>query len=76
MNIKEALICGYYDDETGKDYVVEMDTNKLKEWFKQENLDLLDFEIDMSKRIAVYNILEEEMTKDINDYANFTVKFR
>lgn len=76
MNIKETLICGYYDDETGNDYIVEVDTEKLKEWFRQENLDLLDFELDMSKRIAVYNILEKEMTKNIEKYSNFTVKFR
>jgi hypothetical protein len=75
MNIKETLKCGYYDEDNGKDYIVEIDVELLKDWFKQEGLDLLDFESDISKKIAVYNILEENFTKDIIDYRNFTVKF-
>ncbi len=74
MSIKEALICGYYDDN-GNDYIVEMNPEKLKEWFEQEDLDLLDFETSIEKKIAVYNILEREMTKDLEKYDNFTVKF-
>lgn len=75
MNLRDALICGYYDEETGTDYIVEINTDKLKEWFIQENLDLLSFETDMTRKIAVYNILEEQLTKDIDKYSNFTVKF-
>lgn len=74
MSIKEALICGYYDDN-GNDYIVEMNPEKLKKWFEQEDLDLLDFETSIEKKIAVYNILEREMTKDLEKYDNFTVKF-
>ena len=75
MKLRDALICGYYDDETGKDYVVEVNTELLKQWLKQEELDLLDFETNIEKKIAVYNILEPEMTKELDKYQNFTVKF-
>ena len=71
MKLRDALICGYYDDETGKDYIIEI----LKQWLKQEELDLLDFETNIEKKIAVYNILEPEMTKELDKYQNFTVKF-
>ena len=75
MKLRDALICGYYDDEKGKDYVVEINTELLKQWLKQEELDLLDFETNIEKKIAVYNILEPEMTKELDKYQNFTVKF-
>ena len=75
ITLRDSLICGYYDDEKGKDYVVEINTELLKQWLKQEELDLLDFETNMEKKIAVYNILELEMTKELDKYQNFTVKF-
>ena len=75
ITLRDSLICGYYDDETGKDYVVEVNTELLKQWLKQEELDLLDFETNIEKKIAVYNILEPEMTKELDKYQNFTVKF-
>ena len=75
ITLRDSLICGYYDDEKGKDYVVEVNTELLKQWLKQEELDLLDFETNMEKKIAVYNILESEMTKELDKYQNFTVKF-
>ena len=75
ITLRDSLICGYYDDETGKDYVVEINTGLLKQWLKQEELDLLDFETNIEKKIAVYNILEPEMTKELDKYQNFTVKF-
>ena len=75
ITLRDSLICGYYDDEKGKDYVVEINTELLKQWLKQEELDLLDFETNMEKKIAVYNILESEMTKELDKYQNFTVKF-
>lgn len=75
MKLRDTLICGYYDDETGKDYIIEINTELLKQWLKQEELDLLDFETNIEKKIAVYNILESEMTKDLDKYQNFTVKF-
>lgn len=31
---KEMLRCGYYDDDNGKDYVVEVDKNKIQEALK------------------------------------------
>ena len=52
-----------------------MNTELLKQWLKQEELDLLDFETNIEKKIAVYNILEPEMTKELDKYQNFTVKF-
>lgn len=75
MNLREVLECGYYDENNGKDYIVEVSTNKLRQWFKQENLDLLDFNNNMPKKIAVYKILEKEFTKNLDQYQNFTVKF-
>lgn len=75
MKLRDTLICGYYDDETGKDYIIEINTELLKQWLKQEELDLLDFETNIEKKIAVYNILEPEMTKELDKYQNFTVKF-
>lgn len=74
MNIKEALVCGYYDDN-GIDYIVEVKPETLKKWFEQEELDLLDFETNIEKKIAVYNILEQELTRGLEKYENFTVKF-
>lgn len=76
MNIREALICGYYDEDVATDYIVEIRTEKLKEWIEQEGLDLLDFETKIEKKIAVYNILEENFGKDTNKNTNFTVIFR
>ena len=76
MKIEEALIRGYYDEETGKDYTIEIDTNKFKEWLKQEKLDLLDFENNIEQKLNVYDILEERLTKNLSHYANFTVKFQ
>ena len=75
MKLRDVLICGYYDDETGKDYIIEINTELLQQWLKQEELDLLDFETNIEKKIAVYNILEPEMTKELDKYQNFTVKF-
>lgn len=75
ITLRDSLICGYYDDEKGKDYVAEVNTELLKQWLKQEELDLLDFETNIEKKIAVYNILEPEMTKELDKYQNFTVKF-
>ena len=75
ITLRDSLICGYYDDEKGKDYIVEVNTELLKQWLKQEELDLLDFETNIEKKIAVYNILEPEMTKELDEYQNFTVKF-
>ena len=75
ITLRDSLICGYYDDETGKDYIIEINTELLKQWLKQEELDLLDFETNIEKKIAVYNILEPEMTKELDKYQNFTVKF-
>ena len=75
ITLRDSLICGYYDDEKGKDYVVEINTELLKQWLKQEELDLLDFETNIEKKIAVYNILEPKMTKELDKYQNFTVKF-
>ena len=75
ITLRDSLICAYYDDEKGKDYVVEVNTELLKQWLKQEELDLLDFETNIEKKIAVYNILEPEMTKELDKYQNFTVKF-
>lgn len=75
ITLRDSLICGYYDDEKGKDYVVEVNIELLKQWLKQEELDLLDFETNIEKKIAVYNILEPEMTKELDKYQNFTVKF-
>ena len=74
MTLRDSLICGYYDDEKGKDYVVEINTELLKQWLKQEELDLLDFETNMEKKIAVYNILEPEMTKELDKYQKVIVK--
>ena len=76
MTIKEALICGYFDEDCPNDYIVEISTQRLKEWFEQESLDLLDFETQIEKKIAVYNILEENFTEDLSQYSNFTVIFR
>lgn len=74
MDIKDSLVCGYYDDNC-VDYIVEVRPETLKKWFKQEGLDLLDFETNIEKKIAVYNILEQELTKGLEKYENFTVKF-
>lgn len=76
MNLRDTLVCGYYDEDTGKDYIAEINTDMLKKWFEQESLELLDFESKIEKKIAVYNILEEEFKKDLgNPCVTFTVKF-
>lgn len=74
MSIEDTLNCGYYEDN-GTDYVVEIKTKGIKEWIEQEGLDLLDFDINMEKKIALYNILEENLTQNLKQYTNFTVKF-
>ena len=74
MNINEVVNCGYYEDN-GTDYTVEIRTKDIKEWLEQEGLDLLDFEINIEKKITLHNILEELLTGGLEQYTNFTVKF-
>lgn len=75
MKIEDIILCGYYEDDN-EDYIVEIDTNKLKEWMQQENLNLLDFETNMERKIDVYKILEEEIAEKLDHYRTFTVKFK
>lgn len=76
MKLKDALECGYYDEDTGKDYIVEINEKKLKKYLEQEKPELLNFDKDIEKQIVLYDILEKEMTKEISHYNNFTVKFK
>ena len=75
MTVKDILICGYFDgdDIRQKDYVVEIDEKKLKEWIIQEKLDLLDYPTSIEKKILLYQDLENELGKNVK-YDTFTVK--
>lgn len=75
MTIKDVLECGYFDgdDMRQRDYVVEINEERLKKWIIQEKLDLLDYPTSIEKKILLYQNLENELGKNV-EYDTFTVK--
>lgn len=67
--IKDALICGYYDEDYN--YTVEIDSKKLKEVV---NDDYKDFATNMETKIKLYDLIKYELTQDLNGlYKEFVV---
>ena len=67
--IKDALICGYYDE--AYNYTVEIDAKKLKEVV---NDDYKDFATNMETKIKLYDLIKYELTQDLNGlYKEFVV---
>ena len=67
--IKDALICGYYDEDYN--YTVEIDAKKLKEVV---NDDYKDSATNMETKIKLYDLIKYELTQDLNGlYKEFVV---
>ena len=67
--IKDALICGYYDEDYN--YTVEIDAKKLKEVVSD---DYKDFATNMETKIKLYDLIKYELTQDLNGlYKEFVV---
>lgn len=67
--IKDALICGYYDEDYN--YTVEIDAKKLKEVV---NDNYKDFATNMETKIKLYDLIKYELTQDLNGlYKEFVV---
>ena len=61
--LREALICGYYDESLN--YIVEMNVEKLKEVIDESYVDYKNFLTDMTTKIKLYELLKFEFTKGL-----------
>lgn len=61
--LRDALICGYYDESLN--YIVEVDTKKLKEAINENYVEYKDFLTDMETKIKLYELLKFEFTKNL-----------
>lgn len=67
--IKDALICGYYDEDYN--YTVEIDAKKLKEVVEDE---YKNFATNMETKIKIYDLIKCELTRDLSKpYKEFVV---
>ena len=60
-NIRDALICGYYDEDYN--YTVEIDAKKLKEIVDEK---YKNFTTNMETKIKIYDLIKCELTRDLN----------
>lgn len=68
-NIRDALICGYYDEDYN--YTVEIDAKKLKEVVDEK---YKNFTTNMETKIKLYDLIKCELTRDLNKpYKEFVV---
>ena len=68
-NIRDALICGYYDEDYN--YAVEIDAKKLKEVVDEK---YKNFTTNMETKIKIYDLIKCELTRDLNKpYKEFVV---
>ena len=69
VNIRDALICGYYDEDYN--YTVEVDAKKLKEVVDEK---YKNFTTNMETKIKIYDLIKCELTRDLNkSYKEFVV---
>ena len=68
-NIRDALICGYYDEDYN--YTVEIDAKKLKEIVDEK---YKNFTTNMETKIKIYDLIKCELTRDLNKpYKKFVI---
>lgn len=68
-NIRDALICGYYDEDYN--YTVEIDAKKLKEVVDEK---YKNFTTNMETKIKLYDLIKYELTQNLNGlYKEFVV---
>lgn len=65
MNLRDCLICGYYNEDNFKDYVVEINTKLLEQFIKENYSEYSNFKENITSKIAVYEILKNEFAKDL-----------
>lgn len=71
-NIKDALICGYYDENM--DFIVEFDSALLSKYIPDE---YKDFSTNIQKKIQLYNYIKNQMVKDLEPKCNqFVIELR
>lgn len=63
--IKEALICGYYDENM--DFIAEFDSALLSKYVPDE---YKDFSTNIQKKIKLYDYIKNQMTKDLEPKCN------
>ena len=71
-NIKDALICGYYDENM--DFIAEFDSALLSKYISDE---YKDFSTNIQKKIQLYNYIKNQMVKDLEPKCNqFVIELR
>lgn len=71
-NIKDALICGYYDENM--DFIAEFDSALLSKYIPDE---YKDFSTNIQKKIQLYNYIKNQMVKDLEPkYNQFVIELR
>ena len=71
-NIKEALICGYYDENM--DFIAEFNSALLSKYIPDE---YKDFSTNIQKKIQLYNYIKNQMVKDLEPKCNqFVIELR
>lgn len=71
-NIKDALICGYYDENM--DFIAEFDSALLSKYIPDE---YKDFSTNIQKKIQLYNYIKNQMVKDLEPKCNqFVIELR
>ena len=59
--LRDALICGYYDEE--QNYIIEMDVKELKKVIDEQFNEYKDFLTNIETKIKLYALLKYEFTK-------------
>lgn len=71
-NIKDALICGYYDENM--DFIAEFDSALLSKYIPDK---YKDFSTNIQKKIQLYNYIKNQMVKDLEPKCNqFVIELR
>ena len=69
--LRDALICGYYDEE--QNYIIEMDVKELKKVIDEYK----DFLTNIETKIKLYALLKYEFTKGLLPKCNqFVVELK
>lgn len=69
--LREALICGYYDED--RNYIVEVDEAMLEEVVDDK---YKDFTTNIKTKVQLYELMKIEFTKELDeDYNDFVVHF-
>lgn len=73
--LRDALICGYYDEE--QNYIVEMDVKELTNVINEQFDEYKDFLTNMETKIKLYGLLKYEFTKGLFPECNqFVVELK